>query len=63
MLEGYFFMFGCAVQFAGFKFLNQGLNSGPQQLECRVLTTRALGNSLLLLFSAFIYYVFGSIRS
>ena len=44
----FFFFFGCATQLVG-SFLDQGLNPGPQQLECGVLTTGPPGNSLSLI--------------
>ena len=41
-----FFFFYCAAQLAGSYFLDQGLNLGPQQWKCRILTTGPPRNSL-----------------
>ena len=41
----FFFFFGCSVRLVGFSFPNQGLNRGPWQGKCQVLTTGPPGNS------------------
>lgn len=44
-LHGFFFFYR-AAQFAGSYFLDWGLNLGPQQWKCRILTTGLPRNSL-----------------
>ena len=39
------FVFGCTVWLVGFKLPDQGLNAGPRQWKCWVLTSGPPGNS------------------
>ena len=43
--SSFFFFSDCATRLAGSQFPDQGLNPGPLQWKCRVLTTGQPGNS------------------